>query len=168
MERQRPRDHVRGVILSGSGLLVPQLAGVVVERVERLADRVLITATAAGERGSCPGCGASRRSWPSPTGVGPVTRDPLGNWCHSHERPDPPEVQLLAPWLTPTTSNMSARPPSPASPQEVDTHEYWLMITGPNFQWAVKVEPMMSTFARDFAAKVTGPETPPPLPAPAE
>jgi hypothetical protein len=39
MERQRPRDHVRGVILSGSGLLVPQLAGVVVERVERLADR---------------------------------------------------------------------------------------------------------------------------------
>ncbi len=31
------------------------------------------------------------------------------------------------------------------------------MITGPNFQWAVKVEPMMSTFARDLAAKVTGP-----------
>jgi hypothetical protein len=59
MERQRPRDHVRGVILSGSGLLVPQLAGVVVERVERLADRVLITATAAGERGSCPGCGTN-------------------------------------------------------------------------------------------------------------
>jgi hypothetical protein len=29
------------------------------------------------------------------------------------------------------------------------------MITGPNFPWAVKVEPMMSTFARDFAAKVT-------------
>jgi hypothetical protein len=45
--------------LSGSGLLVPQLAGVVVERVERLADRVLITATAAGERGSCPGCGTN-------------------------------------------------------------------------------------------------------------
>ncbi len=41
------------------------------------------------------------------------------------------------------------------------------MITGPNFPWAVKVEPMMSTFARDLAAKVTGPETPPSLPAPA-
>jgi hypothetical protein len=47
----------------------------------------------------------------------------------------------------------------------VDTRKFWLMITGPNFQWAVKVEPMMSTFARDVAAKVTGPETPPSLPA---
>jgi hypothetical protein len=40
-------------------VLVPQLAGVVVERVERLADCVLITATAAGGWGSCPGCGTS-------------------------------------------------------------------------------------------------------------
>jgi hypothetical protein len=40
--------------------------------------------------------------------------------------------------------------------KKVDTRESWLMITGPDFQWAVKVEPMMSKFAREFAAQVTG------------
>jgi hypothetical protein len=105
--------------------------------------------------------------WPS-WATEPITvvaYDPAWLQWGTHERDH--LRQLLAPWLTPTTSNMSARPPSPASPQEVDTRKFWLMITGPNFQWAVKVEPMMSTFARDFAAKVTGPETPPSLPAPA-
>jgi hypothetical protein len=40
--------------------------------------------------------------------------------------------------------------------KKIDTRETWLMITGPNFQWAVKVEPMLSQAARQFAAKVTG------------
>ena len=36
--------------------LLPQLAGAVVERVERVADRVVITASAAGAQARCPGC----------------------------------------------------------------------------------------------------------------
>jgi hypothetical protein len=40
--------------------------------------------------------------------------------------------------------------------KKVDTRESWLMITGPSFQWAVKVEPMLSKAARQFAAQVTG------------
>lgn len=40
--------------------------------------------------------------------------------------------------------------------KKVDARESFLIITGPSFQWAVKVEPALSTFARDFAAKVTG------------
>jgi hypothetical protein len=40
--------------------------------------------------------------------------------------------------------------------KKVDTRESWLMISGPTFQWAMKVEPNMSAIARQFAAKVTG------------
>ena len=36
--------------------LLPQLAGAVVERVERVADRVVITASVAGTQASCPRC----------------------------------------------------------------------------------------------------------------
>lgn len=38
--------------------MLPQLAGVVVERVERVADRVLITASAAAGQAHCPRCGS--------------------------------------------------------------------------------------------------------------
>ncbi|MEN3265449.1 ISL3 family transposase [Pseudonocardia sp.] len=39
-------------------MLLPQLAGVVVDRVERVADRVLITASAAARQAHCPRCGS--------------------------------------------------------------------------------------------------------------
>jgi transposase len=62
-------------------VLAPQLAGVVVERVERLAGWVRMTAAAAGEQGTCPGCGAAssrvhsryrRRVADAPIGGAPV------------------------------------------------------------------------------------------------
>ncbi len=40
--------------------------------------------------------------------------------------------------------------------KKVDDREWWLTITGAEFQWVLKVEPMLKTLARQFAAKVTG------------
>lgn len=49
----------------------------------------------------------------------------------------------------------AAAEPAHGGQKKIDTRETWLMIEGPSFQWAVKVEPAMSAFARDFAAKMT-------------
>lgn len=45
-------------------------------------------------------------------------------------------------------------PGGPGRPRTVDARESWLVISGPRFQWAVKVEPAMVASAHWFAARV--------------
>ncbi|WP_245887967.1 SHOCT domain-containing protein [Geodermatophilus tzadiensis] len=40
--------------------------------------------------------------------------------------------------------------------KKIDDREWWLTITGPEFQWVLSVAPMLKTVARQFAAEVTG------------
>lgn len=61
-------------------MLFPQLEGVHVEGIERLAGRVVITAAVVGREGLWPGCGMSSARVHSRTGVGwpsPDRRDPV-------------------------------------------------------------------------------------------
>ena len=75
------RDHVLECEHESLEVLFPQLEGVHVERIERLAGQVVITAAAIGREGRCPGCGTSstrvhsryrRRVTDTPIGGTPV------------------------------------------------------------------------------------------------